>query len=581
VAAHTGACEACREKWGLDELSLQLHLAADEAAAHVDVHDAVMARLGSEAGETVPIEPPARMEAGKRVGGYEILEKLGSGGMGTVFKARQLNIDRIVALKILPEALAQDEASLKRFTREARAAAAASHPNIVEVHDIGQDGATHYIAMEFVDGESLADAIRREGRLAPERALEVMTQVTAAIAEAHDRGVLHRDIKPSNILLTKKGRVKVADFGLAKRLGADVTITETGQPLGTPLYLPPEVARGEPFDRRSDLYSLGATFYHALAGRPPYEGRNATEVALKQVQGGHVPLGQAVPGVPPALCEVVERLLKTRPLDRYQDAREVFEALGRAGMEIKSCDATRAGRRRADRSLILRKTRSVLLLLAAAASVAVMVCATWWAVAPGRGDGRQPSPTPGASRPLFRGGSLEGWRVLGDGKFSECGSVRVRGGSIHLEAGKGWTGVALDGAFPTERYEVIIEARRLSGQGDFCDVLFPVGSSSCLLVVGALQGAMGLALVNDQNVPDNPTVTHHDFSDGQWYQIRLRVDDHSVEVLLGGDRVVHVDRGTCRLAAWEGFDALRPFGICAWQTATEIRRVELGHWVGD
>ncbi len=322
IAAHTRECKACRERWGSDSISLALHLAATEAHEAAGVHDGVMARLDRD-------PTPGSPEAPDRISGYDILGKLGRGGMGTVFKARQLSVDRIVALKVMPSLLAEDEGFVARFVREARAAATVTHPNIIGIHDVGQDGGTHYIAMEFVDGETLADAIKREGPMAPERALRLMKEVASAIAAAHDGGVLHRDVKPANILLARDGRVKVADFGLAKRLGIDVTLTEAGNALGTPLYAPPEVARGHAADQRSDLYSFGATFYHVLSGRPPFEGASPAAIALKHIKERPPQLGALVPGLPPALCQIVHRLLEKDPAKRYQTARDVLADLGK------------------------------------------------------------------------------------------------------------------------------------------------------------------------------------------------------------------------------------------------------------
>jgi formylglycine-generating enzyme required for sulfatase activity/predicted Ser/Thr protein kinase len=265
---------------------------------------------------------------GQTLGEFEILELVGRGGMGTVYKACQGSLDRFVAVKVLSDSLSVDDSYVARFSREARAAAAVSHPNIIEVYSVGQDAGHRYIAMELVEGENLADLLEREGRLAPARALEVLRQTAAALVEAHERGILHRDIKPANILLDRKGRVKVADFGLAKRSDADVGLTLGGQALGTPLYLPPDVARGRPFDARSDLYSVGATLYHAVAGQPPFDGQTPTEVILKHIEAPIPPLQALAPDAPAALCRIIHRLLCKDPDDRYPSAEALLAALG-------------------------------------------------------------------------------------------------------------------------------------------------------------------------------------------------------------------------------------------------------------
>ncbi|HUT36726.1 MAG TPA: SUMF1/EgtB/PvdO family nonheme iron enzyme [Planctomycetota bacterium] len=294
---------------------------------------------GCQAKLRVPgrIETPSRSEPpppddpliGQTLGEFEIVAAIGHGGMGAVYRAFQRALNRFVAIKVLPEHLTSDTSFIERFHREARSAAAVRHPNIIEVYTISRDKGHEFIAMEFVDGESLADLLKREGSLAADRAVELMTQVASALAEAHAAGISHRDIKPANILLDARGRAKVADFGLAKQEGVDVNVTATGASLGTPLYMPPEVAEGKPADARSDLYSLGATFYQALAGRPPFEGATHAELILKHVRATPTPLHQLVPDAPINLCRTIHRLLYKNPAERYESADKLLEALGR------------------------------------------------------------------------------------------------------------------------------------------------------------------------------------------------------------------------------------------------------------
>jgi len=276
-------------------------------------------------------QPPDNLDPllGQSLGDFEIVALLGRGGMGAVYKARQASLDRLVAIKVLPQEYAADASFLERFSREARAAAALNHPNIVQVIVVGQDKGHHFIAMELVDGESLSQVLKRVGRLAPDLALAYLKQVASALAKAHAAGIVHRDIKPANLLLTSDGLVKVADFGLAKRAGLDVSVTATGASLGTPLYMPPEIAEAKPSDARSDLYSLGATFYHLLAGRPPFEGATAAELILKHYRAEVQPLGEAAPDAPAALCSIVRRLLRKDPAERFQTAAELLDALDR------------------------------------------------------------------------------------------------------------------------------------------------------------------------------------------------------------------------------------------------------------
>ena len=279
--------------------------------------------------DSQPVPEPAPAQAdpliGMTLGEFEITELLGRGGMGGVYKARQPSLDRIVAIKVLPRAPSEKLAA--RFEREARAVAAVNHPNIINVYSVGSDQGYQYIAMEFVAGETLREILEREGPLSPERAIEMMKQTASALVAAHGAGILHRDIKPANILLTPRGDVKVADFGLAKRPDIDVSVTQAGKPLGTPLYMPPEVARGGQFEVASDLYSLGATFYHLLAGRPPFEGDTRTEIAVKQVESSPPPLTETAPHVPQALVWAIDRLLARNPAERFPTAEALLENL--------------------------------------------------------------------------------------------------------------------------------------------------------------------------------------------------------------------------------------------------------------
>jgi len=296
-------------------------------------------RLEYEAGELDRVQCPqcgASLRTpdpllGKTLGDFEIIELLGRGGMGVVYRAEQISLARPVALKVLPRRLSTDRRFSVRFEREARAAAALSHPNIVQIHSVGEAEGRRYIAMEFVDGESLRQTLKRDGALDQDRALQIMKEVTAALARAFDAGIAHRDIKPSNILLTAHGEAKVADFGLAKRADEDVSVTATGTSVGTPRYMPPEAARAKELDHRSDLYSLGATFYHLLAGRPVFEGATTPELIVQHATERPTPLAQAARHVDRRLARIIDKLLRKNPKARHANAHELLaelEALG-------------------------------------------------------------------------------------------------------------------------------------------------------------------------------------------------------------------------------------------------------------
>jgi predicted Ser/Thr protein kinase len=259
----------------------------------------------------VPASGPAPEELAPHFPQFEILELLGRGGMGVVYKARQRQLDRIVALKILPPETSGDAAFAERFAREARALARLSHPNIVAVHDFGQSEGLFYFVMEFVDGANLRHLIETKS-ITPEQALTIVPKICDALQFAHEEGVMHRDIKPENILIDKRGRVKIADFGLAKLLGletADLALTQAGMSLGTPRYMAPEqVEHPEQVDHRADIYSLGVVFYEMLTGELPL-GRFAPPSQRAQVDV--------------RLDEVVLRSLEKDVERRYQHASEV------------------------------------------------------------------------------------------------------------------------------------------------------------------------------------------------------------------------------------------------------------------
>jgi eukaryotic-like serine/threonine-protein kinase len=264
-------------------------------------------------------------------GRYQLGSVLGVGGMASVYLATDRVLERQVAVKVLRSSDAQDPLFVERFRREARAAARLSHPNIVAVFDSGADADQPYLVMEYVPGESLAQLLHRQGRLAPRRAVELAIQVCAALAAAHAQGLVHRDIKPANVLVGPDGQVKVADFGIVKASAA-TTLTGTGTMLGTAAYLSPEQAQGRPVDARSDLYGLGCVLYELLCGSPPFGSgadRSPVAIATRHVRESPEPPSARNPQVAPALEAVVLTALAKDPAQRYQSAVELHHALQR------------------------------------------------------------------------------------------------------------------------------------------------------------------------------------------------------------------------------------------------------------
>ena len=262
---------------------------------------------------------------------YEIQQRIGRGGMADVFLARDQLLDRPVAIKVLFPEFAVDPNFVERFRREAQSAANLNHPNIVSVYDWGKYENTYFMAMEYVQGRTLADVLRLNGHISSVQAAEIASEVSAALGFAHRNGVVHRDIKPANILIGENGQVKVADFGIARAMNApsEKNLTQVGAVMGTATYFSPEQAQGAQPDPRSDLYSLGIVLYEMVAGRPPFTGDNPVSIAYKQVHDAPQPLNQVVADVPRPFEAIVAKLLAKRPELRYPNADEAREDLRR------------------------------------------------------------------------------------------------------------------------------------------------------------------------------------------------------------------------------------------------------------
>src|SRR5262245_8978397 len=254
----------------------------------------------------------------EQIGKYHIIERIGRGGMGTVFKARDPVLDRMVALKVISSEGDVTEELKQRFYREAQACAKLSHPNIVVVHDLGEDSGQLFIVMEFLDGQELKYLIEQR-RLSLEEKLSLMVQVCDGFHFAHQNNIIHRDIKPGNIFVLRNGQVKILDFGIARiAAGTDPGLTRTGLIMGTLRYMSPEQARGR-VDHRSDIFSIGAVFYELLGGRPVFDSPDPMEILEKMRSEQPVPLAELDPTIPPELASLVERAIRKDPAQRFPD----------------------------------------------------------------------------------------------------------------------------------------------------------------------------------------------------------------------------------------------------------------------
>src|SRR5574344_1369804 len=266
---------------------------------------------------------------------YQIIKSIGEGGMANVYLAFDTILERNVAVKVLRGDLATDEKFVRRFQREALSASSLSHPNIVEVYDVGEDNGIYYIVMEYIEGKHLKQLLKRRGKLTTEEAIDIMLQVTDGMACAHDSYIIHRDIKPQNIMILENGLVKITDFGIAMALNS-TQLTQTNSVMGSVHYLPPEQAAGKGCTIQSDIYSMGILMYELLSGTLPYKGDNAVEIALKHLKEPLPSIRKELPDLPQSVENVILRACAKNPKNRYTDAREMHD-------DIKTClDPSRA-----------------------------------------------------------------------------------------------------------------------------------------------------------------------------------------------------------------------------------------------
>jgi serine/threonine protein kinase len=279
--------------------------------------------------------PPSgkKKKSETRLGDFELKRRLGKGGMGYVYLAKQVSLDRVVAVKTLTKELAKQEDFVKRFQREAMAMAKIDHNNVVKVYAVDSFKGIHFVAIEYIDGKSIQDWIDKLGQLSIPDAVHIAVVCAEALRHAHSKNMVHRDIKPDNILLTSKGIIKVADFGLAKVMDEDVSMTQSGQGLGTPLYMAPEQARSaKHVDHRCDIYALGATLYHLLTGQLPYNGGSTLELIIAKEKGIYTSAKKQRAEIPERLDLIIDKMMAKNPDHRYKSCEEVVRDLSALGM---------------------------------------------------------------------------------------------------------------------------------------------------------------------------------------------------------------------------------------------------------
>ena len=328
----------------LGKLALEQGLCTEEELQHSlkelqvrrQIHPVMLADIMIDLGYVTPAQLErlrARIKETKavpeQIPGYQIIGKLGKGAMAVVYKAKQVSLDRIVAIKILPKQFSENPEYVTRFYKEGKAAAKLNHNNIVQAIDVGEAGGYHYFVMEYVEGKTLYEDLAAGKIFSEQEALDIVIQVAKALGHAHDNGLIHRDVKPKNIMMNKEGVVKLADMGLARQTSdIEAAQSEAGKAYGTPYYISPEQIRGEiNIDGRADIYGLGATFYHMVTGRVPFMANDPSEVMKKHLRQELVPPDHINTSLSNGVSEVIEVMMAKRKEDRYNNAEDLLADL--------------------------------------------------------------------------------------------------------------------------------------------------------------------------------------------------------------------------------------------------------------
>lgn len=333
---------------------------------------------------------------GAEFDGYRIERLLGMGGMGAVYEGRDRALNRHVAIKVLTETINRNPDAVKRFQREARAVASVTHPNIAQVYRVGTYGDLHYYAMEYVDGQSLEQMLVGGGRITGTRCFDLMIQAIRGLKAAADQGIIHRDVKPANLMVAKDGTLKIVDFGLAKTMDESETFrTATGAIMGTPAYMSPEQCKGQALDFRSDMYSLGCTFFHMLSGREPFQGETLYQVMARQISAPVPAIRPLASNVPERLCNIVYTMMEKDLDNRYQSYEHLLSVVeaAREGRAAKMTAQVVREEPAAEQWMAERRRRKIMYLVA---GLVVVVLILWVAHL---GRRQPPDETAGAKPP--------------------------------------------------------------------------------------------------------------------------------------------------------------------------------------
>lgn len=389
----TNLCVQCATPIEIEDITLPaVPLNADSGATIAMAPQNTMATVGTSWSKPAAWDPEKgsrSLEAGDILAGrYEILKLLGEGGMGAVYRARDAELERMVALKVIRPELARNEQILKRFKQELILARQVTHRNIIRIFDLGHAEGMRFITMEYIEGEDLSSVLEKRTKLPAAEAVAIMIQVARGLEAAHAEGVVHRDLKPQNIMIDAQGKCSVMDFGIARSVDAS-SMTRTGALMGTPTYMSPEQAQGQKVDARSDLYTLGIIFYELLTGKAPFEADNPMATLVRRIQEKPQPPIEIEPSIPKDINAIVMKMLGTQPAERYQSAAEILQ-------DLDAWEGERTGRTTVKVApVVVQKTGGLPLKLAAAALAIMLGIVGWLLVHRGASDGGGKAPVAG------------------------------------------------------------------------------------------------------------------------------------------------------------------------------------------